>query len=115
MIVTIPKNTTLLRLVINNKDKFYNQDWYFNEEFANEDIGGIWDVAVSGTYPAGVIAWCYLYQGFMFPETSLWTSSHDNVGDQIYLEMPVLHCMQVHRYLKLDNKKFVNPGGRDKC
>jgi hypothetical protein len=111
MIIKVPPNTTLLRLIINNPDKFYKQDWYFNEEFANKDVGGIYTDTPYNTLPAAVYAYRYL-KSKGFEDYYMWTNDFDSKGDRVYVGGAGFKGrpkgFQIHRHLTIDPSLFEN-------
>lgn len=110
---------------------FYNQDWYINEQFANEttiefkwylvkksvfeEYRGIQPYEVCLELPSALLC-CYLFFVYYFhckeilwKNDYLWCSDVDSFGDQIYVGryMDVISTkkngFEIHRYLKLKN------------
>jgi len=117
MIITVPPNTTLLRLVINNPDKFYKQDWYYDEEFANEllvngipDNDWIFNFETTLLYPAAL--WVFLhttmYGGSILKDRYVWTSDRDHQGDHVYVGNWGAKGFQIHRHLTIRPEMFIN-------
>lgn len=108
--IVIPKNTTLLRVVINNPSKFYKQDWYFNHEFANISVEGTWYIDIDGLFPAGVWAYLHSKNYFTGPLSSqyLWTFDVDDNGDQVYVGYSGRGGFQIHRHLTIKDEMFLN-------
>jgi len=97
-------NITLLRLVLSNPSKFYKQDWYYDEEFANTPLG-IGNHRLESTlsysaYPSAVVlAWMYLDKEILPPEY-VWTSDFDSNGDKVYVGgLSFGRGFQIHRHL----------------
>lgn len=110
MNLVIPPNTTLLRLVVNNPDKFHKQDWYINEEFANQDVSGRWEFNIdSTTIPAAVYAFMRVHQyGWAScGNRYVWTSDFDRNNDRVYVGGDI-YRFQIHRHLTINPQKFVN-------
>lgn len=111
--MVIPHRTTLLRLVINNKSRFYNQDWYYNEEFANTDVGGTWEYSentATPLLPAGVLAYMYIQDIWVvaMAYNCIWTSDKDKRGDPVYLGLGYQNGLQIHRHLDIRKLSFAN-------
>ena len=98
-------NITLLRLVLSNPSKFYKQDWYYDEEFANTPlaVGDHYiDSAKIGRLeypPAVVLAWMYVYDEFALSDY-LWTSDFDKYCNRVYVGgLGLDRGFQIHRHL----------------
>jgi hypothetical protein len=113
MVITIPPNITLLRLVINNPDKFYPQDWYYDEEFANTPLrSGNCIVSDAKKYPAAMYAYAYVHRYYVWDYAYIWTSDKDSRGDRVYVGGVAVgkrhKGLQIHRHLTIDPANFVN-------
>lgn len=104
-------NITLLRLVVNNPEKFHNQDWYFDEEFANRALPvGSWELGTpkDGTWIlpyAALCAWAFVnYYGACahLLNKFVWTGDKDGAGNRVYvggLSTNKYGLFEVHRHL----------------
>ena len=114
MIVTLPPNTTLLRLVVNNPDKFYPQDWYYDEQFANYAMDETsWSLTYNTPLPA--VVWAYAYIKNIWSAhleyNYIWTSDTDNFGDKVYIGRSPRSRkpgLQIHRHLTINPDHFLN-------
>ena len=113
MTIIIPKNTTLIRLVLQHRGQFYNQDWYYTQEFAHTDVGGEWHIDTDFTgakYPAAVLAYIFINGRASNPLVYgyCWTSDVDNDGDQVYVGRARTGGFQIHRHLTIRPEQFIN-------
>ena len=117
-------NITLLRLVVNNRELFHNQDWYFDEEFANIPLNlgnyildGNEDEGAWALPWAALCAYAYLNVGLpemwdIFKEYR-WTTDVDNEGNMVYVG-GTKHkggLFQIHRHLEDPDVRQLH-GGR---
>ena len=116
-------NITLLRLVVNNRELFHNQDWYFDEEFANIPLKLGWyalgdDHGIDVGMPSATLcAHAYLTTSLpamwnLFKEYR-WTTDMDNGGNLVYVG-GTKHkggLFQIHRHLKDPDVRQLH-GGR---
>lgn len=116
MKLILPKYTTLARVVLTaTKYTFYSQEWYMDEDFAHEDVGGEWTIPDDYNeylLPAGV--WVYahssLYGGGKLRNKFVWTDSYDRNGDQVYVGHWDPKGFQIHRHLTISAGLFLNKG-----
>ena len=106
--IIIPPNTTLLRLAVNNPKKFYRQEWYLDEEFANKDIGGKWLLDTAKLLPAAVWAYAHVTGYPWLCYQYAWTCDTDEKGDRVYVGRAEYTGFQVHRHLTLHDNYFIN-------
>lgn len=91
----------LMRLVLNNKDRFHPQDWYWDEDFA-------WDEE------SDTAAWvniCLIKPGLwdMMKMQFRWMKDVDNRGDRVYVGGWGLgKGFQIHRHLTIKPEMFIN-------
>lgn len=114
MRIEIPPRTTLVRLVLRHPRFFYKQDWYFDEEFANTDVGGVWEIPVDPRnqplLPAAVWAWFYIARSkwLLLEDRYIWTSDSDNARDKVYVGRGRGRGLQIHRHLIIRQEMFAN-------
>lgn len=100
-------NITLIRLVLRHPDQFYNQDWYYDEDFAHR----VWSTEDSEFKRSATgKVWDYLYGRQViingkgkYTHTYYWTIDKDNEGNAIYIGGSSLgrrKGFQIHRYLE---------------
>ena len=115
--VDIPRGECLMRTVLRNRELFYGQSWYEDEDFAYADTSGNWDLTDTYLVPVGV--WAYASAHTVWEHERLlgmyvWTSSKDQMGDQVYIGKSQLRGVQIHRHLMVHDEEFINPGGKDR-
>lgn len=114
MIIKVPSNTTILRLVINHRERFHPQDWYFDEPFANDVHPGEYALDVDAD-PVPALLWvCAFVSGALEAEDLLldqyvWTSDTDGLGSPVYVGgIKLGKGFQIHRHLKIPPYLFTN-------
>jgi hypothetical protein len=120
MKIKIPSQM-LMRIVLNHKADFYNQDWYYDEDFAYVQHPPM-DVEratlTTNLIPAAAWAWLYANRPIdMLHKRYVWTSDYDKNGDQVYVggvELGRRYGFEIHRYLTIRPEMFVNTPKGDK-
>jgi hypothetical protein len=114
--VSTPK-ITLARVVMSDKNYFYNQDWYFTQDFAHTPIEpGTYTLTKGAALPAAVVALAYMEWTKRYEDDPLmnkletkymWTGDTDDRGDRVYVGNHQ-HGFQIHRHLTLCVEDFID-------